>query len=357
MEKALSINKLYENNKISLPNFFDFIEADVSKVFGGCGSFIVFNIYNLTMINEECGRDIGDLCISGISSAIRMIVLEQANMYGFRFGNNDFIITLPNSLSPNIDKITTEVDIEFHKYTDEIDLSIAKLNWFSMKYDDSITSVEDFYELLFNNASQLGENEKDSRRIIRHIIGTFTNKVRSAVSFYRDANNLAFTDDVSGLSNHRAGEIFIFNLIDEYSKSKPGFTVLFIDGDDLKRYNKISYEAGNKMIKDIGQIITNSVRNEDKVFRWLSGDEFLVVVQGMDRENSLKLAERVRESVEKQTSNYIYPTTISIGVSHYPNDGSSIDEIIKKAEKANAYAKGIGKNKVAEWDVKLEDGG
>jgi len=342
-----------DNNEIRLPNIFDFIETDVSKVFGGYGNFIVFNISNLTIINEKYGMDIGDLCISALSNAIRVNVLKMTNTYGFRFGNNDFIITLPNSLYPDIEEIASKVDIEFQKYMDERGILIVKLHWYSVKYDNDISSVEDFYELLFTNASQLGKNEKDAHRIIRHIIRAFITNMRSAASSYEGANNLALTDDISGLSNHRAGEIFISSLIDEYSKSKSGFTVLFIDGDNLKRYNKVSYEAGNKMIKNIGQIITDSVRSEHKVFRWLSGDEFLVVLQGIDDKYSLKLAERVRESVEKQTSNYIYPTTISIGVAHYPNDGDSVDEIIKKAEKANTYAKSIGKNNVAEWNIKI----
>lgn len=342
-----------DNNEIRLPNIFDFIKTDVNKVFGGYGNFIVFNIFNLTLINENYGIDIGDLCISAISNAIRVIALKMTNAYGFRFGNNDFIITLPDSLDPDFEEIASKVDMEFHKFMDERDILIVKLHWYSVNYDNDINSVEDFYELLFNNASQLGKNEKDAHRIIRHIIRSFTTNMRSAASSYDGANNLALTDDISGLSNHRAGEIFISNLIDKYSKNKSGFSVLFIDGDNLKRYNKLSYEAGNKMIKNIGQIITDSVRSEDKVFRWLSGDEFLVVLQGIDDKNSLKLAERVRESVEKQTSNYIYPTTISVGVAHYPSDGNSVEEIIKKAEKANTYAKGIGKNNVAEWNIKI----
>lgn len=314
-----------------LPDFYDFIEEDINKIFGTEGCFVVFNIHNLKMINEKYGSNNGDRVVKGICVSIKDTVSKYRNIYGYRFGYNDFIITLPKHDKSIIEEIICDVEDEFKCKTNDLELSALSLDRFVLEYNQQINYVEDFYELLLNNVSVLGENEEASRRIIKHIIGTFTNNIRKTLTSYREANNLAFIDDVSGISNHRAGKLFLSGLIEEYSKEKKGFAVMFIDGDNLKRYNNISYEAGNQMIKKLSQIITSSIRTEDKVFRWLSGDEFLVVLKEIDKKDSLNLAERIRKAVEEQTQDFVYPTTISIGVAHFPSDDNWIDGIIKKA--------------------------
>lgn len=351
MQNCLSSK--YTNDFKGLPNFFDFIEADINTIFGNKGFFILLNIFNLSKINEEYGIDIGDISIKCVIDSVNSVVIRYKYIYGFRFGSNDFIITLPGYEKSMVNKITTEVEEEFKKEISKLSFSNIKLNNCILEYNHQISDIENFYELLFNNANSFDETKNNSR-LIRHIVHTFTNNIKNTLSSYNTANNLAYTDDITGIPNHRAGRYFINNLVEEYSYNN-GFAVLFIDGDNLKRYNNISYEAGNNMIKSLSQIISNSIRHEDKVFRWLSGDEFLVVLKGADEKNSLKLAERIREEVEKQTLSCIFPTTISIGVSHYPSDGNAIEEIINKAEKANSYAKFTGRNKVIRWNASLHD--
>ncbi|MEG0775551.1 diguanylate cyclase [Clostridium sp.] len=347
----------YVNMNISrkLPNFFDFIEADTSKIFGTKGAFIVFNIFNLATINEKYGVDIGDICIKITSESIDTVISGYDNIYGYRFGNNDFIITIPNYNPVEIDELAGKVEDEFYKNMKNIGFTLAQLNKFTLDYNEQIDCVEDFYELLFDNACVLGKSKEAERRITRHIIGTFTKNIRNTLASYKEANNLALKDDISGLSNHRAGNLFLSGLIEEYTQNQKAFTVLFIDGDNLKRYNKISYDKGNEMIRNMGQIITNSLRTEDKVFRWLSGDEFLVVLKDVDKERALNLAESVRKAVETETQECIYPTTISIGLANYPSDSISIEEIINKAEKANSYAKNNGRNKIVMWNSIIKE--
>ncbi|ERI95262.1 diguanylate cyclase domain protein [Clostridiales bacterium oral taxon 876 str. F0540] len=331
------------NNLVGIPNFFDFIEADINKVFGKKGFFIVFNVFNLFQINEEYGNNVGDLCISGLTQSINSAISKHHNLYGFRFGENDFIIILPNCKLSNVNEIISEVQENFRKYICILKLSGIDLYKFHLEYNKNINTVEDFYEFLLKNALKVSENEESIDRIVKHFVWTFVRNIRSTSS-------LALKDDVSGLSNHRAGKLFLSGLIDEYAYNQKGFAVMFIDGDNLKRYNKISYEAGNQMIRNLSQIITNCIREKDKVFRWLSGDEFLVVSKGINKESSLKLAERIRKDIEEQTKKFVYPTTVSIGIAHYPSDGSSIDEVINKAEKANSYAKDAGRNMCVIWD-------
>ena len=145
--------------------------------------------------------------------------------------------------------------------------------------------------------------------------------------------------------------LYLSNLVKE-SKNKHEICVLFIDGDNLKNYNNISYEAGNDVIRSIANIITESIRENDRVYRWLSGDEFIVIMKETNIDNAIKGAERIRFAIEEKTKQFIYPVTISIGISVYPSDAEQIEDIIKNAERANSYAKNTGKNKVVIWTEK-----
>ncbi|GFP75777.1 GGDEF domain-containing protein [Clostridium fungisolvens] len=343
-----AFDNVYGNYSSLRPNFFDFLEADVSKIFGKKGAFIVFNISNSKKEEDE-------LYIENIFKLIRNVISTYSNIYGFIIGINDIIITFPNYNFADIERISFKVEASLNNIMNTQENSHMNLNKFVLQYNQEITSVEDFYELLFNNAIKLEENKEVSRKKIKRIIHMLTNNIRNTVHSYKYANELAFIDDVSGVSNHRAGKLFLSKLIEEYIESRKGFGIMFIDGDNLKRYNNVSYEAGNQMIRNLSTIIKSSIRSEDKVFRWLSGDEFVVILREIDEQNTLKLAERVRRAVEVQTKNYIYPTTISVGVAHYPSDGKTLSDLLNRAEKANSYAKSIGKNRVIKWNNSMVD--
>lgn len=341
-----AVDNVYGNYSSVSPNFFDFLEADISKIFGEKGAFIVFNVSNSKNENDE-------LYIESVFKLIRNVISKYSSVYGFILGTNDIIITFPNYNFTDIEKISYKVEVSLNNIMKTIEKPYLQLNKFTLKYNQNINSVEDFYELLFDNVMKQEESKEVSRVKLKSIINMFTNNIRNTLRSYKYANELAFIDDVSGISNHRAGKLFLSKLMEEYVESRKGFAIMFIDGDNLKRYNNISYEAGNQMIRNLSSIIKSSIRREDKVFRWLSGDEFVVVLREIDGQDISKLAERVRRSVEMQTKNYIYPTTISVGVTHYPSDGETFNDLINKAEKANAYAKSIGKNRVIKWNSSM----
>lgn len=357
MKKVFSTNKLFADKLTSLPNFFNFIESDFKRNFDKAGIFVVFNVLNLEDVNETYGRYKGDMCIEVIGQSISKVI-SQYNIGAFRFGRNDFLIILPGYLNLNHEEIIGQIENEFKIAMDDLGLTSLKMHKLVIEYKHEILSAEDFYDILIRNAfnqSKIDNDRYASERFLKHVICTFIRNVRDTLSCYNNAYDLAFTDDISGLLNHRAGEAYLYNLIEESKPKKQEFSLLFIDGDNLRKYNKISYEAGNEIIYKLSQIIKSSLRSEDKVYRWLSGDEFLIVLKGADSNTAIKLGERVKKAVENQTKECTIPTTVSVGVSCYPNDGDNIEDIINKAEKANRIAKNTGKNKVVIWDNSKRD--
>ncbi|SCN21707.1 hypothetical protein N3C_0378 [Clostridium sp. N3C] len=54
-----------------------------------------------------------------------------------------------------------------------------------------------------------------------------------------------------------------------------------------------------------------------------------MVFKDIDKKDSIKLAEKVRKAVEKETKNCLYPTTISVGVAHFPSDDNYMEAMEK----------------------------
>lgn len=332
-----------------LPNFFKFIETDVDAMFQEQGTVIIFDLMEFAKVNNHYGRDIGDLCLKSFSDAIRESLLDYKNILVFRTDGDEFTVILPNMEQALADEL---VCIIRKKYLDKMrkhGFSNLDVHTLTINYSEKMTSITQFYQVIFKNSLEKikGNHERQHEdRWLEHIIESFIHRIKDTLSFYYDAYHLALTDDISGLPNQRAAKIYL----NHTHASKKEFSLLFIDGDNLKRYNKISYQAGNEMIKNLSDIISKTLRRNDKVFRWLSGDEFLVVLEQVNYTAALRLAERIRNSVEINTVDWAYPVTVSIGVSCYPGDGNSIEEIVHHAERANSYAKKVGKNIVVRWD-------
>lgn len=350
-------SNIYIDPLTGLPNFFQFIESDTESIFDNYGSVIIFDIIDFTSINNKYGRDIGDICLRSLADIISSLLLNYEKTSLFRTGGDEFTIIFPGIHSSETTDFINEVRNNFKNIM--ANQRIFEIDFYSLisDYHDKITSAKEFYKMVFNNSFRQAKNKNnifEDDKWIGDLIENFTKRIQETLSLFNNAYTLALTDDISGLPNQRAARVYLRNLVHEQSFENNHFSILFIDGDNLKRYNKISYERGNQMIKDLAQIISNSLRKNDKVFRWLSGDEFLVILDNIDSQDTLRLADRIREAVELQTKDWPYPVTISIGVAYYPDGRRCIEEIICRAEKANSFAKNNGKNRVVEWIVSME---
>lgn len=351
MEPITLHNNIYSDPLTGLFNFFKFIEIDFSKISKEKGSIIIFDMADFASINENLGRVVGDICLKNLADSIRFAISEINSALPFRTNGDEFTLILPNVKYEHALILSSIIESKYRELTIDRGYTKVKIHVLVLEYKKTIKSIEDFYELLIRECNTKSDNKYkfSKENLFKNIIGGIINRIKDTLEYYNGAYNLALTDDVSGLQNGRAVRLYLDNLVEVCKTKDEGFTILFIDGDNLKRYNKISYCRGNEMIRDLSNIIRNSIRKEDKVYRWLSGDEFLVILKEIDRENSFKIAENIRENVENQTCNWVYPITVSIGMASYPKDSHKIEEVIDKAEKANNKAKTLGKNKVVKW--------
>jgi diguanylate cyclase (GGDEF)-like protein len=156
----------------------------------------------------------------------------------------------------------------------------------------------------------------------------------------------AYTDSISGLPNLKAALLNMEKAIQNSMVSHKPFSILMIDGDNIRAYNSINYAAGDEMIRDMSFVFKDNLRPNDFVARWRVGDEFIVILPDTTIEGAKIIGERFRLAVKEASRSWRFPVTISIGIASYPMRGDSVDALVDKAESANKCAKKQGKNKV-----------
>jgi diguanylate cyclase (GGDEF)-like protein len=158
---------------------------------------------------------------------------------------------------------------------------------------------------------------------------------------------LAYTDTLSGLPNMNAALRYLDEFQEEFRQSDSEFSLFLIDGDNLGEYNKISYQRGDEMIKEMGITLKRVMRPNDFIARWRSGDEFIVVLPNTSLEEARFVGNRLRERIKTVSLEWQFPVSISIGIVGYPQNGRTINELIDRAEQALRLAKAQGKDCIA----------
>src|SRR4029077_12952876 len=110
--------------------------------------------------------------------------------------------------------------------------------------------------------------------------------------------------------------------------------VVFIDLDNFKTVNDtMGHDAGDKCIEKVAQIVGSIVLHKGRLYRYASGDEFIVVLPNVDKSEAAATAERIRENIESQNVGGSVKVTASIGVIGAVRQVyKSAEEILKAAD-------------------------
>ena len=160
-------------------------------------------------------------------------------------------------------------------------------------------------------------------------------------------DHLAHHDQLTGLPNRHFLQAHLPTAIEEARDTATIMAVLFLDLDRFKHINDTrGHETGDKLLKAVAERIRSVVRIEDVVVR-MGGDEFIVVlksVRGSEQVN--ETAGRINEvlSAPVPVDGRPLVTTVSIGVSLYPRDGTNMGELLRHSDTAMYQAKDRGRN-------------
>ncbi|MHC1683912.1 MAG: EAL domain-containing protein [Clostridiaceae bacterium] len=220
---------------------------------------------------------------------------------------------------------------------------------------------------------------KKSESLLRNYNMELENKILERTSKLEEANEILKTeiaerkaaekrilymgyyDELTDLPNRRYFNEFINKYILDIKTSEKCFAVIFLDLDNFKYVNDTyGHKSGDQLLKDFSKYINSAIRGNDVLAR-IGGDEFLILLSDLNKDNAIKIIEevskRIMEIVKEpfiieDKENYI---TASIGASCYPQDGEDSDTLIKNADIAMYEAKRFGKNNLKVCNEELKN--
>lgn len=158
---------------------------------------------------------------------------------------------------------------------------------------------------------------------------------------------LAYHDKLTGLPNRSLLEDRLSQAVAHADRIDKKLAVFFLDLDRFKLVNDtLGHHIGDKLLQETALRLTETVRNDDTVCRQ-GGDEFIVLVQELDRiADAAHVAQKILDSLsgEYEVEGESIKATPSIGISIYPDDADSHEDLIKNADTAMYYAKERGRN-------------
>lgn len=167
---------------------------------------------------------------------------------------------------------------------------------------------------------------------------------------FRHTELLAETDYLTGLYNNRKFEQLTHSYITDSTKP---FSMISIDIDHFKKVNDLyGHPIGDEILKELGARLKSLVSSREGYVTRNGGEQFVVLLPNSPPAMGLDLGERIRSSIARSpfpvsdNQQEQVTITVSIGVSSYPDNGMTIQELYSAADTAMYEAKAIGRNRV-----------
>ncbi len=162
---------------------------------------------------------------------------------------------------------------------------------------------------------------------------------------------LSITDSLTHLYNRRHFQQYFEKVLRQSKEKNVPIAVAMCDIDNFKFYNdKNGHLAGDKVLRDIAIIIHRSIKGSDIAARY-GGEEFVIVFPETDKETAYRICDTIRKRIEEIEfpGEEFQPEgnlTISFGISGFPSDGNTCEELIRNADISLYEAKRQGRNRV-----------
>lgn len=162
-----------------------------------------------------------------------------------------------------------------------------------------------------------------------------------------EISRLAYYDTLTGLPNRALFHTLVTQILHTSRRKKNEFALLYVDLDRFKNINdSLGHAAGDQLLKEVAARLTECLRATDVIAR-ITGDEFIIALVELSHSYDARaVSERMLNSIIKpyMIDGVELNSSASIGISIYPNDGDSVETLIKNADTAMDRAKQQGRN-------------
>ena len=192
----------------------------------------------------------------------------------------------------------------------------------------------------------------DGRRVSLTSLFDITDKKMYQQKIEQQANN----DFLTGLYNRMRCERDLTRYIDEAKTSGRSGAIIYLDLDDFKHINDgLGHQYGDVLLKAISNSMRRIEGIENTCYR-MGGDEFVIIVPCSSYPKFETIKEEIQIVFNKPwfLKGADYYCTSSIGIVTFPEDGDTVQELIKKADIAMYQAKKSGKNKLSVYSKEAD---
>jgi diguanylate cyclase len=162
---------------------------------------------------------------------------------------------------------------------------------------------------------------------------------------------LARSDPLTGVANRRTWDFELSRACQWAREHGAPLSVALLDLDHFKNYNdRNGHLEGDALLRELGLILRNSVRQEDVVARY-GGEEFAVIMPRTPLREAARIADQIRSAIEakrlvrRSTNETIGAVTVSFGAALYSN-GETVGQVIARADECLYMSKRNGRNRV-----------
>ena len=314
-------------------------------------SLIVLDMYQLRDINKSKGFEYGDSLLRWLGIAIK----DETDATVYRISGDNFVAVLLGKHKKH-QSMAQKLFDRLNSEAQQLELGLPVVRMAVIHFPDSNRlnppvvwknlneKMEETHAGEPFRVFQADTSEEDSATL--RAIDLMAKRIETLGGTLQYTFRLAYTDPISSAPNMLAIQRKLDLALSEAILEQKHLCICLIDGDSLKRYNSKGYAAGDDVIRRITNTLSSVLRPSDFLGRWRMGDEFIVILPATHVDQAAMVGERLRASVEQASQGWLFPTSISMGISYYPKHGYTANQLIEAAEKALAQAKMAGKNRV-----------
>jgi len=224
--------------------------------------------------------------------------------------------------------------------------------WFSHEY--RIRCRDGHWKWVLSRGAVVERGHDGTARRLIGTLSDISHKKNAEQEIWHRANH----DPLTGLPNR---SFFLDRLNYEVMQAKRSgqtFAVMFIDLDRFKEVNDLyGHSAGDLLLNNVADALKSSVRESDTVAR-LGGDEFTVLLRATTDSTQVELiAEEILKRLAEpmHIAGHAVHVSASIGVTFFPKDATSPDDLIRNADQAMYVAKNAGRDCCRFFSQKMQD--
>jgi diguanylate cyclase (GGDEF)-like protein/PAS domain S-box-containing protein len=277
-------------------------------------------------------------------------------IYNINQGKNEFISMAYTDITGyTIDDINQFSPEEFAQlfHEDDVDSVFKHIDKIINALDESYSEVEYRFKKKAGGWVWCLSRDKvfswDENNRAESFIGTFIDITRIK-NLELELKDQARLDYLTGVDNRRSLNEKLNHEFNRSQRYKRSFSLLMIDIDNFKEINDTyGHNIGDDILVHLARQIKQIARDSDTTARY-GGDEFIVILPEVGREQALMMAERIRDEFGASSSEFFKQNgqkpTISVGVSTLDENLSSSADLMKAADVALYQAKAAGRNNV-----------